>query len=250
MLREIGATGDCARRQQLIPIRISTKPDSALERRPAWVTAGLPTRKLTQLPVQELSKLLPARDLQLLDVRTPHEWDEGHLPGAHYLFLGDLPKKIWDLNPDKPVVVYCASGYRSSLAATLLQAIGFKRVQNVPGSYCLLGSPLLAAKSTPDSEFPAILSRHPDVQFRLQLRVPTEQSAPVGDLASGDCLRISVEDVLDGQSVAARPGGNTAAGLQVSQQDVPKPRPRTVDLGRVAVHRALRMPQISPLLIQ
>jgi hydroxyacylglutathione hydrolase len=101
----------------------------------AWVTAGLPVQELTQLPVQELNKLLPPRDFQLLDVRTPQEWDEGHLPGALYLFLGDLPKKLRDLNPDEPVVVYCASGYRSSLAASRLQANGFGKVQNVPGSY-------------------------------------------------------------------------------------------------------------------
>jgi hydroxyacylglutathione hydrolase len=101
----------------------------------AWVTAGLPVKELTQLPVQELNRLVPPRHFQLLDVRTPHEWDEGHLPGARYLYLGDLPKKIRDLNPDKPVAVYCASGYRSSLATSLLQAKGFKRVRNVPGSY-------------------------------------------------------------------------------------------------------------------
>jgi hydroxyacylglutathione hydrolase len=101
----------------------------------AWLAAGLPLQGLAQLPVQELNRLLPPRDFQLLDVRMPQEWDGGHLPGARYLFLGELPEKLSDLNPDKPVVVYCASGYRSSLAASLLQASGFSKVQNVPGSY-------------------------------------------------------------------------------------------------------------------
>jgi hydroxyacylglutathione hydrolase len=101
----------------------------------AWVRAGLPVEGLAQLPVHELNDLLPPRDLRLLDVRTPREWDEGHLPGARYLFLGDLPEKFRDLNPDRPVAVYCASGYRSSLAASLLQASGFRKVRNVPGSY-------------------------------------------------------------------------------------------------------------------
>jgi hydroxyacylglutathione hydrolase len=101
----------------------------------AWVTAGLPVQGLAQLPVQGLNKLLPRRDFQLLDVRSPGEWDQGHIPGARYVFLGDLPEKLGDLNPDKPVVIYCASGYRSSLAASLLQANGFHKVQNVPGSY-------------------------------------------------------------------------------------------------------------------
>jgi hydroxyacylglutathione hydrolase len=71
----------------------------------------------------------------LLDVRTPHEWDEGHLPGARYLFLGELSQKLADLDRDRPVAVYCASGYRSSLAASLLQANGFRKVQNVAGGY-------------------------------------------------------------------------------------------------------------------
>jgi hydroxyacylglutathione hydrolase len=101
----------------------------------AWVAAGLPVRTLDQLPVNELNKLLPSLDLQLLDVRSPREWDEGHLPGARYLFLGDLSAKLETLDPKKPTAVYCATGYRASLAASLLQARGFKKVRNVPGSY-------------------------------------------------------------------------------------------------------------------
>jgi hydroxyacylglutathione hydrolase len=71
----------------------------------------------------------------LLDVRSPAEWDAGHVPGARHLFLGELHEKLRDLNPDRPVVVYCASGYRSSLAASLLQASGLRNVRNVQGGY-------------------------------------------------------------------------------------------------------------------
>jgi hypothetical protein len=78
----------------------------------------------------------------------------------------------------------------------------------VPASFsCLL------ARITPDREFPAIFRRHPDVQLRLQLRMPAEQLLPVGDLASRDGFGISVEEILDGQPVPARPGGNAAAGF-------------------------------------
>jgi hydroxyacylglutathione hydrolase len=101
----------------------------------AWVAAGLPVQGQAQMPVHELNDLLPRRDFQLLDVRTPHEWDEGHIPDARYRFLGDLPEKLSSLDRDKPVVVYCASGYRSSLAASLLQASGFRTVHNVPGGH-------------------------------------------------------------------------------------------------------------------
>jgi hydroxyacylglutathione hydrolase len=82
----------------------------------AWLAASLPVQGLAQLPIQELNKVLPPRDFQSLDVRTPHEWNEGHLTGARYLFLGELSEKVRELNPQKPVVVYCATGYRSSLA--------------------------------------------------------------------------------------------------------------------------------------
>jgi hydroxyacylglutathione hydrolase len=101
----------------------------------AWVTAGLPVQGLAQVPVHGLNTLLPRGDLQVLDVRTPQEWDEGHIPGSRYMFLGKLPGRLKDLDRDEPLVVYCASGYRSSLAASLLQASGFRNVRNVPGGY-------------------------------------------------------------------------------------------------------------------
>ena len=117
-----------------------------------WVNAGLPIRQLPQVPVQELNSLLPSRDFQLLDVRTPSEWEAGHLPGARYLFLGDLPAKLERLNQDQPVVVYCASGYRSSLAASLLQAGGFKKVRNVPGSFAAWTAAALPVVRPVDSQ--------------------------------------------------------------------------------------------------
>jgi hydroxyacylglutathione hydrolase len=101
----------------------------------AWVTAGLPVQQLAQLPVPELQRRVPSRDFQLLDVRSPQEWDRGHLPGARYAFLGELPDKLRDLDRDRPVVVYCASGYRSSLAASILRAGGFTAATTVPGGY-------------------------------------------------------------------------------------------------------------------
>jgi hydroxyacylglutathione hydrolase len=100
----------------------------------AWTGAGLPVSGLALLPVPYLSRLLPTDDFQLVDVRLPQEWGEGHIPGARYLFLGELPDKLGELNPKKPVVAYCASGYRSSLAASILEAAGFTAA-HVAGGY-------------------------------------------------------------------------------------------------------------------
>ena len=71
----------------------------------------------------------------MLDVRTPQEWESGHVPGAKYVFLPELEKKLGKLKKDKPVAVYCDSGYRASIAASLLQRNGFTQVRNVPGSW-------------------------------------------------------------------------------------------------------------------
>ena len=70
---------------------------------------------------------------QVLDMRTPVEWESGHIEGARHLPLPKLVGSLSQLAKDKPLAVICGSGYRSSLAASLLFARGFTRVQNVMG---------------------------------------------------------------------------------------------------------------------
>jgi hydroxyacylglutathione hydrolase len=70
-----------------------------------------------------------------VDVRTPGERQDGYVPGSTYLFLPELLKKAERLDKSRPVAIYCDSGYRASLAASLLLRMGFKDVHNVPGSW-------------------------------------------------------------------------------------------------------------------
>ena len=98
----------------------------------AWDNAGLPLGEVDQMTVHEVKD--QADKLQILDVRSPDEWKKGHIPGATHIFLPEVPKKSGDLNKQKPVAVYCDSGYRSSLASSILKAAGFD-VHNVPGSW-------------------------------------------------------------------------------------------------------------------
>lgn len=100
----------------------------------AWVQAGHDFDSLEQMSVHELRDALRADAVQLLDVRQPSEWDQGHLPQARYLFLPEIPQRMQELDPAKPIAVYCGTGYRASIAASLLQRGGFK-VYNVPGSF-------------------------------------------------------------------------------------------------------------------
>ena len=72
---------------------------------------------------------------QLLDVRTPDEWKKGHIPNARHVFLGELREHLGKLNRTKPTAVYCDSGYRASIATSILQQAGFSRVCNIPGSW-------------------------------------------------------------------------------------------------------------------
>ena len=100
-----------------------------------WNNKGLPITSMAQMSVHELKEALPPKDLQVLDVRTPGERQDGYVPGSTYIFLPELQKKAERLDKAKPVAVYCDSGYRASLAASLLLRMGFKDVHNVPGSW-------------------------------------------------------------------------------------------------------------------
>lgn len=68
----------------------------------------------------------------LLDVRTPGEFAGGHLPSAVNVPVGELGGRLGSLAPkDRAVVVYCASGVRSAVAAGVLRDAGFSTVKNL-----------------------------------------------------------------------------------------------------------------------
>ena len=73
--------------------------------------------------------------LVLLDVRGPGERAEGAISGSVHIPLGQLRDRGGDLDPAGPVVIYCAGGYRSSIAASLLRASGFADVSDLIGGY-------------------------------------------------------------------------------------------------------------------
>lgn len=98
----------------------------------AWDNAGFMLDEVGQMTVHQIKG---GADLQVVDVRSPSEWQEGHVPGAVHAFLPDLRKKSYKLHKTKPVAVYCDSGYRASIAASILKQEGFRDVHNVPGSW-------------------------------------------------------------------------------------------------------------------
>lgn len=101
----------------------------------AWDNAGLPLAKLPQLAVQELAE---RRDeFTILDVRSPSEFEKNRIAGAKHHYVADMRDGIdgqIEVDREKPVAVYCGSGYRANIAASILLQNGFEHVHNVPGS--------------------------------------------------------------------------------------------------------------------
>lgn len=99
----------------------------------AWRTAHRPLETTPQITVDELNERLDRGEVHLLDVRQPDEWTAGHVPGATYITGAELPRRLSEVPDDKPVAVTCGSGYRSSVAASLLAKEGRTAVANVLG---------------------------------------------------------------------------------------------------------------------
>jgi adenylyltransferase/sulfurtransferase len=86
-----------------------------------------------EIQVEELKKRLDAgEDLFVLDVREPHEYQICNI-GGHLIPLGDLPKRVNELDSSQEIVAHCRSGVRSAKAVDFLRQAGFKKVHNLAG---------------------------------------------------------------------------------------------------------------------
>ena len=83
--------------------------------------------------IEVKQKLDRGDDFVLVDVREPYEYQIARIPGAQLIPLGDLPKRLPELNPEADIVMHCRSGARSQKAVELLKQSGFKRVRNMTG---------------------------------------------------------------------------------------------------------------------
>lgn len=100
-----------------------------------WVRAGFPLAETPQLSPSELHERLSKGDpIRVVDVRTAEEWAAGHVEGAHHIMGGGLAARLDELEPEgRPIATICASGYRSTVAASVLERAGFRDVLNVTG---------------------------------------------------------------------------------------------------------------------
>jgi rhodanese-related sulfurtransferase len=92
-------------------------------------------QQIEQVTPEEVQQMQARNEpVVYLDVREPNEWNLGHLPGAVHLPRGNLEGKVEALIPrDRRVVIYCARGNRSALAALTMKQMGYEHVSSMSG---------------------------------------------------------------------------------------------------------------------
>jgi rhodanese-related sulfurtransferase len=109
------------------PVAPAASPPAAV---PAAAHAAVPLVTQDQL-LERQAKHDPS--LFLLDVRTPEEFAAGHVPGAVNIPYDQVASHLKEIPKDKDIVLYCHSGRRAGMAAEVLQANGYKRLQHLQG---------------------------------------------------------------------------------------------------------------------
>jgi hydroxyacylglutathione hydrolase len=89
------------------------------------------TSKLTTIPAADAAKQVA--DKLLLDVRTDGEWNSSRVNGAKHIHLGLLTQHMSELPKDRAIFVICGSGYRASIAGSMLQRAGYRNVTSIEG---------------------------------------------------------------------------------------------------------------------
>jgi rhodanese-related sulfurtransferase len=84
-------------------------------------------------PTEAAARIKNDKTLQLVDVRTPAEYADGHLAGAKLIPVQELPRRLSEIERGRPVLLYCRTGHRSAYALKILQGHGFTEVKHIHG---------------------------------------------------------------------------------------------------------------------
>ncbi len=97
--------------------------------------AKLRIREVTVAQTQQ--RMRENKDVRVIDVREDNEWDAGHAAGARHIGKGIIERDIETTVPDKSaeLILYCGGGYRSALAADVLQRMGYTNVFSMAGGW-------------------------------------------------------------------------------------------------------------------
>ena len=94
-------------------------------------------QSLKLISTDEMIELMDTEEIQLVDVRTPSEYNEGHVPDAQNINFYDenFDQQIETLDKSKPIIVYCKSGGRSAKCASKLVEKGFEKIYDLEGGF-------------------------------------------------------------------------------------------------------------------
>ncbi|HVT37901.1 MAG TPA: rhodanese-like domain-containing protein [Gemmatimonadaceae bacterium] len=101
----------------------------------SWERNGRQLQRVARLSVSELAARMTRSEVTVIDVRNDMEWGQEHLAAAVHLPLGQLSRRLDEVPRSRPVVVYCQSGTRSAIAASILLASGLGDVSNLRGGF-------------------------------------------------------------------------------------------------------------------
>ncbi|MFN2399974.1 MAG: rhodanese-like domain-containing protein [Gemmatimonadaceae bacterium] len=101
----------------------------------AWNASGRPIGTVPQMKVTDLATKSDRDEVFILDVRNGSEWEAGHMPNAANIPLALLTERLSEIPTDRPIVVHCQTGGRSSIAASVIRRSGILNVINLVGGY-------------------------------------------------------------------------------------------------------------------
>jgi DMSO/TMAO reductase YedYZ molybdopterin-dependent catalytic subunit len=196
--------------------------------RPVEVLSNHPelTETSARLTIEQLAELRGLEhDIQIVDVRSPAETAAGTLPGAREIPLATVSDSLAGLDPVSPVVMYCSTGDRSAIAASVLQAAGFSDVTDLLGGYTAwegAGLPVAVPGSAdPIGTVPHVGARAAKTMvdagaLLLDVREPAEwqaEHAPTAMLLPMGQVRNRQDDLPHDRRivVVCRSGGRSAA---------------------------------------
>jgi len=99
----------------------------------AWTDAGNKVETVRSITPEEFAERAKKNGCGILDVRRPGEFSDSHVKGAEHITLAELQSQLPKIDKNKLYLVYCAGGYRSMIASSILAANGYKNIINV---YC------------------------------------------------------------------------------------------------------------------
>ena len=102
----------------------------------SWKNAGKPVQEIRSVDVRTFNSLREKDPyMHILDVRRPNEWKVSHIPNAHHFPLDFINEHMAEIEPSQEYYLHCRSGYRSTIAASILVARGYPKLVDVIGSY-------------------------------------------------------------------------------------------------------------------